>query len=494
MTSYKVLSQHYEESSSAKSSPKVDAKDIKSNLGMAIDRESTAGGQPTRGSYGHAAEIVIPTKYGVVSRSSGAKFETSWRDYRRNGPLFNNDDRGHGGWIKNGTGNYSSRESNKEISSVPMPKIAYIEGIKQLRTPFPNPYDTPVAKYTTPTIANIGPINDTGKNVSRVENRRGDVRNFQFDDRGIREETLAWEPVLSSMGLSPKRDNPVYAIGVEHDVGGLGHIAAYYHEPEKRYLVFEANFDNAVKAEAAALGIPGQKGVDALKRSDISHEAIRHGRYEIGGSQADEHLQGLIGFRFHSDQAKKYEGTEEGRINETIAERERQYAKAYSRWQSIKDTITQSLHSAHGPKWHIANMAWQHGKALGKKGEELKEYIKERVEELYGSLEGEPSYKGNKRTQGLEGIVENENRVSFVMRDGKLVPTIDGMVAGEDGAKMSTEFVGRYLNEDSSLTYKANGNRSMDDVKANLKKGENAKHPEKPNAEAHEAEAMAEAA
>ena len=403
MASYKILSEHYEGSPSVKSSPKVDAKDIKSNLGMAIDRESTSGGQPTRGSYGQAAETVIPTKYGVINRSSGVKFETSWRDYLRNGPLFNNDGKGHGGWIKNGTNNYPNREWNKEISSVPMPKVAYIEGIKQLRTPSPNPNDPPDVGYTTPTIVNIGPINDTGKNVSRVGNRRGDVLKFLYDEKGLREETVAWLPFLESVGIPIKRENPVYAIGVEHDVGGLDYVAAHYANPAKRYLVFESNFDKKVKSLAARLRIPEQ----AVKDSIISHEVIRHGGAEIGGDRADEELQGLIGSKFHTHIADIHKGTDKERTHRSLAQWESSYADEFSFWNSIKDVITQSSHSTPGPKRLIAETVLQHGIALGKRGKELEKYVKERVDEVYSRLDDEPSYKDAK-DEGLEAKLQKE--------------------------------------------------------------------------------------
>ncbi len=394
MASYKILSEHYKGSPSVKSSPKVDAKDIKSG----------PGNPPTVGSFGHAANTIIFRNGEAVTITSNNKFPTTIRDYLRNGPVKTRDDYYFGHWIQAGTDNYPDREWNKEISSVPMPKVAYIEGIKQLGTPSPNPYDTPVVGYATPTIANIGPINDTGKNVSRVENRRGDVLKFLYDEKGLREEAVAWGPFLERSGIPIKREYPVYAIGVEHDVGGLDYVAAYYANPAKRYLVFESNFDKKVKSLAARLRIPEQ----AVKDSIISHEVIRHGGAEIGGDRADEELQGLIGSKFHTHMVDIHKGTDKERTHRRLAEWESSYADEFSFWNSIKDAITQSSHSAPGPKRLIAETVLQHGIALGKRGKELGKYVKERVDEVYGTLDDEPSYKDAK-DEGLEAKLQKES-------------------------------------------------------------------------------------
>jgi hypothetical protein len=258
--------------------------------------------------------------------------------------------------------------------------------------------------YATPTIANIGPINDTGKNVSGVGNRRGDVLKSLYDDKGVREETIAWGPFLQKSGLPIKREDPVYAIGVEHDVGGLDWIAAYYPNPAKRYLVFESNFDRKVKSLAARLRIPEQ----AVKDSIISHEVIRHGGAEIGGDRADEELQGLIGSKFHTHIADIHKGTDKERTHRSLAEWENSYADEFSFWNSIKDSITQSSHSAPGPKRLIAETVLQHGIALGKRGRELERYVKGRVDEVYGPLDDEPSYKDAK-DEGLEAKLQKES-------------------------------------------------------------------------------------
>jgi len=401
----KILSEHYEGSPSVRSSPKVEAKDIRSGPGrhMSIGRES---GEIT---------ITPSIKQGVLRLGTSNKIENfplsqeetytdsrgnihlryglpmSWEE---NGPRFY-------GWLSNGRSNYPNRESNKEISSVPMPKVAYIEGIKQLRMPFQNQYDTPTANYTTPTIANIGPINDTGKNVSIVGKRRGDVLKFLYDDKGLREDTIACGPFLQKSGLPIKREDPVYAIGIEHDVSGLDWVAAYYPNPAKRYLVFESDFDKKVKSLAARLRIPEQ----AVKDSIISHEVIRHGGAEIGGDRADEELQGLIGSKFHTHMAGIHKGTDKERTHKRLAEWESSYADEFSFWSSIKGAITQSSHSAPDPKKLIAETVLQHGIALGKRGRELEKYVKERVDEVYGPLDDEPSYRDAKG-EGLEAKLQ----------------------------------------------------------------------------------------
>lgn len=393
MASYKILSQHYEGPPSVKSSPKVDAKDIKSG----------PGNPPTVGSFGHAAPTQIFTKEGVVTRTANNRFVTSYKDYERNGYFSQPDDRGFGGWIKNGTNNYPNRESNKEISSVPMPKIADIEGIKQERMNFPNAYDTPTRSFITPEIY-IGPINDRGRSTSGVQNKVSEVLRFLYDGRGIRQDNAAWLPFLESVGIPIKRENPVYAIGVEHDVGDLGHIAAYYPNPAKRYLVFESNFDKKVRLIASSLGIP----VQDIKDSTISHESLRHGKAEIEGERPDERLQGLIGSKFHTHMADIHKGTDKERTHRRLAEWESSYADEFSFWNSIKDAITQSPHSTPGPKRRIAETVLQHGIAKGKRGKELIDYVKERVDEVYGPLDEEPSYKDAK-DGGLEAKLQKES-------------------------------------------------------------------------------------
>ncbi len=479
MESYKVSSQHYDARTPATHKP-IKAGDIRSGPDKRIS--VTSYGRGDEYSYGiRNGNLVFNTANRSESfpisqeRIANGFFEhglpTSWED---SGPRFRD-------WLSNARDNSPSRPSNSEISSVPVPTIADIEGIKQERMEFPNVYDTPTRSFKTPEIY-IGPINDRGRSTSGVQDKVSNVLRFLYDDRGIRQDTSDWLPYLESVGIRIKKQDPVSAIGVEHDIGGLGHRAAYY--SDKGFLVFEKGFNDDAVSIASKVGIP----VQDVKHDTISHEALRHGMADIPGTYPAERLQGLVGEGYNTMKAGEKKGTDEERRHKIRAQMENLYAQEYSFWESLKDAITQGTSSAHGPKWHIANMAWQHGKKLGKKGEELKEYVKERVEELYGPLEGEASYSAG--NGGLESKLQN---ASFTMRNGKLVPTIDGMVAGEDGANMPTHFIGRYT-EDNKDTYESKGHRSMDDVKANLKKGENVKNPEKPNAEAHEAEAVAEAA
>ena len=488
-----ILSKHYDTKHPATYEP-IKREDIKS--GPAKRNSVTSHGHGDEYSYGikggnlvfntsNRSELFPISQERIVNGRLEYGLPTSWEE---SGPRFH-------GWLSNATDNNPSLPSNREISSVPMPRVAYIEGITPLRMHFPNKYDTPVADYTTPTIAHVGPINDTGKEVYATHLRKQDVRSFLFDDKGIREETSAWLPFLESVGRPIKRENPVYAIGVEHDVGGLGYVAAYYPNPEKRYVVFEHKFDQAVRKLASELGINTKEGIDAIKRSDISHEILRHGMAGIGGERIDEKEQGSIGYEFHSDRANSYNGTYAGRINRAIAEAERLYAKEFSLWRHIKDEITQDINPPKkGPKRRLAETFLKHGIAIGKKGADLDKYVQERLEETYGALEDEPSYRRSESSVknvysegigGLERAVISGENVSFDLRGSKLAATIDGAVAGDDGANMPTHFIGTYINGNEG-TYEGKGHRSMDDVKTNLKKGEKARQPEKPNADAPE--------
>lgn len=412
---------------------KIAAEDIKSNQ---IDKPG--GGRPNVSADFYKPRLVniqgIPL---VEVQTSNKRFLEPAVDYSKPGYRYfsQNDDYGAAGMIANGNDNFPNRPSNKEISSVPMPMVASIEGLNQKKIGFPVPYDTPTPSFVTPEIY-IGPVNGRGRSASAVENRKGDVLKFLYDDRGIREDTAAWLPFLENAGIPLKRENPVYAIGVEHDIEKSGWTAAYY--PKKRYQVFEAGFDRDARKKASMLGIP----IQDIKDDTISHEALRHGMAEIGGERKDERLQGLIGRDYNEMMAGVYKGTDLERRHKIRAQMENLYAREYELGQSIIGSITESSGSGHGAKWHLANMAWKHGIALGKKGEELEEYVNSRVQKIYGPLDDQPSYKSS----GDSGL-ESKVKASFGMKNGKLATTIDEIAAGEDGARMPTRLKERKTEE-----------------------------------------------
>lgn len=488
---YPILSKHYnapnDSHKSAKDSPKPAKIPLEAYRSMHQDIPVSFGIDK------HLPSSMSVRGDRVITKSGGGRTEVyDISDIGRYGLATTWDESGPrlAGWLSTARDNHSSRPSNSEISSVPEPRIAYIVGIKPLGMNL-HRNDTQT-NYTTPTIAHIGPKNFTGREVSAVHNRMQDTRNFLFDDKGIREETFAWLPFLAGEGLPIKREKPVYAIGVVHDVEGIGFKAAYDPNPAKRYMIFEDSFVPYVRESAIRLGLKTRKeieeGAEALKRSIISHEALRHGAVETGGEPRDEQLQGLREFRFYSKLADLHKGTEMERIYRALAEEGRLYAADFSLWNRIKDEMSKEIaQPKKSGKRLLAETFRKHGIALGKKGAELEQYVNDRMAREYDALEGEPSFRTSSDGEdegGLEGVVNGNREFSVNLQNERSSETLDSIAIGGDGASMPVRLIsqrnrkGDYEGSEPE-TYESVGcARSMSDARRSLEKRADSRNPE----------------
>ena len=443
--SYKILSQHYEGPPSVRVSPKVDAKDIKSNQGMAIDRESTKGGQPTHGSYGHAAPTVILTKDGVVTRSSNNKFETSYRDYNRNGPVTQIDDYYFGHWIKAGTDVRPNM-----FSLIPkMTDFGLIES-PRLGMYFPNERDTPVSLRTSHDIVNAVNPNRLGYFHSKLANFNQELKNLIYDNTNrLNYEATEWVNFLAKKGISvDTSSNPgVTGLGVEKG----NFLAAYY--PGKGYLVREENFHNKAKNLISRYGLSDRESVEAMKRSVLLHEFAHV--LGIGGSRKDEKLQGMLQAEFYSVMAQRFKVTKIERIYRELSQEGEDYAKDFS--PSLLDLIVGEKKEDNIELRKIEHKFLK--EAIELCVEDVEGYVNMRMEETLGPvLRGEPSYKPSRNnsksknkisnSRKLEEIVDESDKASFtITEDGNLAPTYEGRRVYGEGASMSTKFIGKEIKE-----------------------------------------------
>lgn len=371
--SYKILSPHYVGMPSVSSAPKVNAKDIKSNQGMAIDRKSTAGGQPTHGSYGNAAPTLIFAKEGVITRSSATSFRASYRDFYRNGQITQIDDYRFGRWKKAATENPPNREWNKPIPK--NPDFAVIQS-PRLGMYFPDRGDTPVNLQTSHDIVNAFDPNKLGYALSKISNLENTLRGMVAP--GSEHYAEAAESIKFIAGKGFKIDkSDIIGLGVEKG----DFLAAYY---PSGYLVAETKFNDRAKKLISKYGLSEREAVEAMKRIVLLHEC-----WHAAGVKSEK-LQGLLEAEFSTMMADKHKGTKMEKIYRALARQGMDYAKEHSLANKILD-ITSEDDSGRAVFGEYKRKFIREAIALGEK--DVSSYVSMRMEETFGALKGEPSYK-----------------------------------------------------------------------------------------------------
>ncbi len=360
---------------------------------------------PTAGSYGHASSTVNFGKHSVEFITSGKKYETSYGDFSRNGYFSQDDDKNTRDWKAAGVSVKPAM-----FNKIPkMPFVGYVEGMTQLRQYFPSKRDTPMKElYTTPEIFNAVDPNQLGKVLSKVANRKQDLREGLFDSANrFQDEVVSRLEYLKKNGLKVKSENPVIGIGVMEDVEGDGWTAAYY--PGKRILVAESNFYQSIKDMAARYGISenDREGIEAFKRSVLLyHEIFQHGAAEIKGDPDSESLQGLIDAGHYTELHNESKSQKMRRIYRALAAEGLSYAIGSKKSGSLLERLSENVRTRKGAidflKYKFAKEAYE----LGLEGKAREDYIGDRLEETYGRLMGgEPSYK-EERHSGEKGSLE----------------------------------------------------------------------------------------
>ncbi|MBI2653996.1 hypothetical protein HYX02_04250 [Candidatus Woesearchaeota archaeon] len=399
---------------------KIAPENIKSNQGMAIDRESTEGGQPTVRSYGHAPQTVIFKNGVFITRSSNNTFATNPKDFYRNGPITQIDDYRFGSWVKAGT---AVKPAMFDVI-LPNPHVAYGEGITPLGMFLPNPYDTQVNLRVTSETFNAIPINKTGYYTSKIANLKELLRNSIFDAANrLQPEAVEWIKFLADKGYSigTSKESEIYSLGIIADTVKEGILAFY--DTKSGTLGREADLYEKAKRGISRYGLTDSEAVQAFMRAIMFHE-IAH-RMGIKGDAESERLQGYLQHEFYSRLAQKFKGARKGRIYEALAREGLDYAAGYEK--SLAD-IVKGLFDIKGRKKDPVNFLVFKLEAEAAALEipyHLREtYIRRRLEEMVGPLiEGQPVNDYNtksrrkapnkKYAKKLEELVEGElvNRI-----------------------------------------------------------------------------------
>lgn len=370
--------------------------------------KSGPGNPPTFGSFGHADYTVIPTNDGFESVSANNQFKTSKKDGIRNGPIITQiDDYYLGHWIKAATDNPPYKHS-----VIPkMPDFALIRG-HRLGMYFPNSYDTPARLLTSHDIVNAVNPNKRGYYESKIANMDETLRNLWDGSNRYQSEAVAWIDFLEKKGFSIETTKNIGITGLGVQKGDF--IAAYY-PGEKGYLVAEMNFYDRAKSLISRYGLSHKEAVEAMKRYIFLHE-IAH-VLGIDGDRKSEKLQGELQAEFYSIMADEYKGTKMERIYRTLAKQGSDYAQQFSLLRKFWENVTKDSYSSERVTLDAMITKFEtEARALGKRGDELREYVEGRIVDTYGALLGRPFYrkaegskprsKPSKINKGLEGLIQ----------------------------------------------------------------------------------------
>lgn len=430
---YKILSPHYEGPSSV-SHRAVDAKDIKS------------------GHVNPPATIFAKDK--VVRVTANTRFETSYKDFLKNGPVTQIDDYRFGRWIKRGNDNYPNRGWNKPIPK--MPDFAVIQS-PRLGMYFHSEHDTPVNLRTSHDIVNAFDPNRLGFAYSKIANLEQTLRSMNPGNEHY-SEAAEWIGFLAKKGFSIDKSHHQGIIGLGVEEGDF--LAAYY---PAGYLVREANFRNKAKSLISRYGLADSEAVKAMQRSVLLHE-FGH----VAGIESEK-LQGLLQAEFYSTMAERYKGTKWERIYKALAQEGIDYARESS--ISLLDLISGEGGEGDARLRAIERNFLKVAVALGVR--DVGEYVNMRMEETLGSiLRGEPSYKSNNKKssnkQSLEEIASESDKLSIAVAEEGIVPAYEGRRVYGEGASMPEKFVGKGIIDKSEY-------KSMSDAEANINEGKNLK-------------------
>jgi len=216
---------------------------------------------PTVGSYGHADTTQIFTNDGVVTRTANNRFETTYKDFKRNGYFSQVDDGGFGRWIKAATERYP-----ESFNYVRLPKETANSGVivsfGDRRAEFPIG-DTPLPKYVSDLVAVEVHHNRIGSAISRIyANSKEALTRYLRTHDG---EGLA--SYLTSLGLSPK---DISYIG-EGFLPGNAIYGVDRTEDGKIILTAARDAYSKIVRDAKLLGVNPEDLLNSILAEEITH-------------------------------------------------------------------------------------------------------------------------------------------------------------------------------------------------------------------------------
>ncbi len=415
---YKILSPHYGGTPTVEKAPKLKPEDYKSSN---VQLKLTPTSWPRDSSMPSAPHFVMIGKdVYAVNVTSNNKFFTSLEDYLKNGSFFQHDNYEIEGMRRNGSDNYPNRPSNQPMPK--MPDAAYMESLYFPQMDFLHPSDTPVRLRTHEKIVEAVHMNNIGKYASKIHDLQSKIRKMIFDETGhFNKENLEVIEYLLGKGLKPSRtDEVVTATGIE--AGDF--YAAYYHS--KGFLVANPNLNLIARKIMSRYGLNNEEASEAMERYFILyHEIINHGFFGIKGDRKGERQQGELSYEVFSMLADRYKGSEKEKIYKALSEDARDYAEYFSLWnyakrEAGKDPYKEKPNSLS----MIVEYARKEGIELGKEGEDLRDYVESRIENIYGQL--------------LKQKPTHNSRISEIERDN-LEGRIDELITNDVKEKISKE-------------------------------------------------------
>lgn len=246
-----------------------------------------------------------------------------------------------------------------------------------------HPSMTPLHKYITPTVEDVGPINTSGKRISWVANVERDLRDIMFDytyRNRFNNSITSYFDDLDSMGL----DNPRELIGIGSEVMERG-SAAHYHEKGTSIITASSKIYEEAKKIAENRGLKGPEAVKFVKEYIYFHE-LYHLFDREGGSRADKETRVGEGLnKFFRNKAKSLAGSKLSKFYAALAEEAEDYAEGWSKGKSWFYSRLDSLISKYKAEAERHDI------------EDVEEYVSRRLEE-----ELEKEEKSDVKRSGLE--------------------------------------------------------------------------------------------
>lgn len=339
---------------------------------------------------------------------------------------------------------------------------------------FPSEHDTPVNLRTSHDIVNAFDPNRLGFAYSKIANLEQTLRSMNPGNEHY-SEAAEWIDFLAKKGFSIDKSPHRGIIGLGVEEGDF--LAAYY---PAGYLVRESNFHNKAKRLISKYGLTESEAVKAMQRSVLLHESGH-----VVGIESEK-LQGLLQAEFYSTMAQKYKGTKWERIYKALAQEGMGYAKEHSLANKILDIISEdtsdrAIFNKYKNKFLI--------EAIRQGETDVEAYISRRMEETFGSLKGEPSYKSSKTNsksnnkqasnkKSLEEIASDADKILIAVDEEGIVPTYEGRRVYGEGASMPKELIlgkSKQYKDADEKTYERKIDkskyRSMKDAEASMKEG-----------------------
>lgn len=360
--------------------------------------------EPITVGYGHAQPTMIHTKDSYATRTSGNRFLISHRDFIENGPLYNNDEYGHGHWKFAGEDNPPYKHN--VVTLPPRTSESMAIGSFEERLASFQYGDTPLPKYVTDFEVIGFRINDVGTKVSQLHNLKYHLNSYFKTEDG--------KELPASLNAEGGKPAYIELIGI----GGVPEDAVYGVTRTKDgkiiLLAAEDSYDKTVR-DARYLDMDVYDLMNSTFVEELAHIWFRDfdkpGDYRKKERRAKEvkkkHYQRLLE-NAKGDPKKRW--VEERRKKQVeaakldIATIEERYGHG-SFYKQLYENNRAALEEI---------LAYEAVEQKGYRGKDVKDYVAKRLEEI-GKEVGEES-----RMSRLEQIAEKgDKKVAAKEADSK---------------------------------------------------------------------------